>query len=293
MTNGTGSALPATLWRPPARGKHHVAPDQQTTVCGLPVPGFWETQGDRRWADEDLCGSCRRLLALAEAPPKPCTIDGCERPLTARGLCGTHYRRLERRGTPADPGPRARVWDPICTIGRCERPEHVGGICLPHLREADTSHPSEDPSRFWAKVSRGDDETCWPWLGRVHRYGYGHYDFGYHAYKAHRVAYELAVGPIPDGLTLDHVCHSVSTDCAGGNSCLHRRCVNPAHLEPVTQAENNARKPVVPATHCRKGHEYAPDSPNRCGVCKRALDALTVRRRRDARAAARARAGTG
>lgn len=77
--------------------------------------------------------------------------------------------------------------------------------------------------------------------------------------RAHRLSYELYVGPIPEGLQIDHTCHNADESCKGGSSCLHRRCVNPAHLEAVTQFVNimrgksfsgiNARK-----SHCPKGH---------------------------------------
>ncbi len=60
---------------------------------------------------------------------------------------------------------------------------------------------------------------------------------------AHRVAYELAIGPVPDGLVVDHL-------------CFNRACVRPGHLEPVTQQENVMRA----RTHCRKGHEFTPEN---------------------------------
>jgi hypothetical protein len=66
---------------------------------------------------------------------------------------------------------------------------------------------------------------------------------------AHRLAYELLVGPIPDGLTLDHLCRT-------------RNCINPWHLEPCTLKENQLRSPVINAnkTHCRNGHEYTEEN---------------------------------
>lgn len=63
----------------------------------------------------------------------------------------------------------------------------------------------------------------------------------------HRAAYELYVGPIPDGLDLDHVYD---------RGCRSRRCCNPAHLEPVTRQENILRR-TRRITHCPKGHEYS------------------------------------
>lgn len=81
---------------------------------------------------------------------------------------------------------------------------------------------------------------------------------------AYRFAYEFLVGPIPDGLELDHLCRV-------------RLCVNPAHLEPVTHAENNKRAGVA-KTHCKWGHPYNEantyrrrDRPGnrQCRVCAR------------------------
>lgn len=73
---------------------------------------------------------------------------------------------------------------------------------------------------------------CWIWTGRLCHNGYGHVRLPGTVGRAHRVAYELWVGPIPDGLHLDHV---------EERGCTSRACCNPAHLEPVTQAENNRR----------------------------------------------------
>jgi hypothetical protein len=86
-----------------------------------------------------------------------------------------------------------------------------------------------DPSeRFWEKVDKSGE--CWIWLGSKNSKGYG--TFMYEKPKrvgAHRFAYEDQVGPIPEGLTIDHLCWNPS-------------CVRPSHLEPVTQAENNRRE---------------------------------------------------
>lgn len=107
---------------------------------------------------------------------------------------------------------------------------------------------SDLPNRFWAKVDRRAAEECWPWLGMTRR-GYGRFYVAKGALRsAHRISYELLVGPIPEGLELDHLCRNHS-------------CVNPAHLEPVTHRENVLRGEGLAAkcavkTHCSKGHPY-------------------------------------
>jgi hypothetical protein len=100
--------------------------------------------------------------------------------------------------------------------------------------------PSES-ERFWAKVDKTD--TCWLWTAAKSPAGYGYFRVGGRAGQyviAHRYAYTATTGQIPEGLVLDHLCRV-------------RQCVNPAHLEPVTQAENNRRARL---THCRRGHPY-------------------------------------
>lgn len=80
--------------------------------------------------------------------------------------------------------------------------------------------------RMWSKVDVG--RSHWTWRGAVNDSGYGVIWDGSRLVYAHRLAYELLVGSIPDGLTIDHC-------------CTVRLCVNPAHLEPVTQLENIKR----------------------------------------------------
>jgi len=104
-----------------------------------------------------------------------------------------------------------------------------------------SSAASESPSgaetgatRFWSHVDRsGGPQACWPWTGAMEKKtGYGRVKFRGKARMAHRVAYELAVGPIPAGLQVDHV---------RARGCRRRDCVNPAHLEAVSQRENILR----------------------------------------------------
>src|ERR1700719_1246197 len=79
-------------------------------------------------------------------------------------------------------------------------------------------------------------EGCWLWTAALDRYGYGHFSVRPRHYKAYRWFYEMVNGPIAPGLTLDHVCHNRDSSCKGGRTCAHRRCVNPDHLEAVTNS---------------------------------------------------------
>jgi hypothetical protein len=107
----------------------------------------------------------------------------------------------------------------------------------------------QEAERFWEKVEVTDPDGCWLWTASCRPSGYGHFaltrDRGA---SAHRWAYEHLVGPIPDGLSLDHLCRVP-------------RCVNPAHLEPVSARTNILRGIGVAAvnatkTHCPSGHAY-------------------------------------
>ena len=135
----------------------------------------------------------------------------------------------------------------------------------------------EIEARFWSHADWSKDETiCWPWTGYLDRDGYGRFRVigqvgerfvGY----AHRVAYELEREEIPDGLVLDHLCR-------------FRACVNPWHLESVTQGENLMRADPVPwnrdKTRCINDHEFTPTNtyqyPNgdrACRACRKVAQA--------------------
>jgi hypothetical protein len=108
---------------------------------------------------------------------------------------------------------------------------------------------------------------CWLYKGFINAKGYGLVDVSRRApqVRAHRAVWEYVVGPIPDGLELDHLCHGRDEDCPGGVQCMHRRCVNPAHLEPVPGAINNARSNSPTSvnarkTRCIRGHEFTPEN---------------------------------
>lgn len=120
--------------------------------------------------------------------------------------------------------------------------------------------------RFESKIMQAED-GCWLWTGTVTGSGYGYFGRDGKTLRAHRVAYEHYVGPIPDGLHLHHLCRQ-------------KTCVNPDHLLPMTQGENNNQERRAT---CKRGHDMTdayqrPDRPTRqCMEChvinKRALRA--------------------
>lgn len=119
---------------------------------------------------------------------------------------------------------------------------------------------------------------CWHWTGLLLKGGYGKVGYRRRTWLVHRLVYELLRGPIPARAQLDHRCHNDAADCPGGAECRHRRCCNPAHLEPTTCAVNSRRSPRTlvsvnaAKTHCPAGHEYTHTNCRGhrcCRICDR------------------------
>jgi hypothetical protein len=127
--------------------------------------------------------------------------------------------------------------------------------------EGGRTSPTPDPAERIRRNYVEDANGCWLWQGPLTAGGYGTTTaVGKKGpAKAHRVAYEVLVGPIPDGLHLDHLCHNADLDCPGGRSCVHRRCVRPDHLEPVTLDENNRR--IMDRVARLKARSSLPSTP--------------------------------
>ena len=158
-----------------------------------------------------------------------CEIKGCAKEAKNRRLCWTHYSRQRKYGDP--------LHQPAVLVG------------------------ASDAERIRAYSRLDEASGCWLWTRSIYQ-GYGRVRSGGTWKPAHRVSYEAFLGPIPDGLHIDHLCRNP-------------RCVNPNHLEPVTQAENTRRHFALQVS-CANGHAYDGQNTGRtrrgwryCRACNR------------------------
>lgn len=105
------------------------------------------------------------------------------------------------------------------------------------------------------------DSGCWEWIGARNSKGYGSVGVLGSSQSTHRVAYELLVGTIPEGLQIDHLCRN-------------KACCNPEHLEPVTALVNTRRRPDIQKTHCIHGHEMTAENTV---ITRRKPDGYSIR----------------
>lgn len=173
-------------------------------------------------------------MGRAKGTPKLCSIEGCEKVATARGWCVMHYHRWRRHGT-------------------TDRMSSHGG-----------GYRRGDISTWFMKNVEITRAGCWLWKKYRDRNGYGRVQVDHKNKWVHRFSYEHFVGPIPEGLQIDHLCRTPL-------------CINPEHLEAVTPLENTRRgRGHGKETHCPRGHPYdevntyvTPVGRRQCRVCRR------------------------
>ncbi len=142
-------------------------------------------------------------------------------------------------------------------------------------------------SRFFTVVPGG----CWPWHGHKTSKGYGDFSTGGKTYRAHRLLKSLMTGGFDSSLICDHECHNKDESCAGGPTCLHRSCVNPAHIRLTDTRTNVLSGKGVTATRARKtvcmnGHSLSGENLmvitatgyRRCRTCTKVIDQRVKRK---------------
>lgn len=170
-----------------------------------------------------------------------CALEGCDKPTRSTKLCPMHHARMKKYGDP----------------------NYVTIIV------------GDDTARFASKVEVSPT-GCHLWRGSINRYGYGEFRLKATNRAAHRWAYEMTRGPIPDDLTVDHLCGV-------------RNCVNVDHMELVSLAENvrrGHRRALLARPTCGKGHPWdeantywSPAGQRQCRACV----ATRARLRRESR----------
>jgi hypothetical protein len=263
------------------------------TICRVPDCGEKELA-------RQLCSThYQRMLLRGTTDPrsrvvKTCLVEDCSEPVRCRGMCNSHHRKSLKYGDPlAAPGRPSKASRALCKRTHCEEAVHADNLCFPHFenlrkfrahcdeiakREIPQVIESDDfKDRFWAQVEKTD--SCWLWTGSLNRAGYGqmYLPNGYYR-TAHRLSWVMSGHSLVARLVLDHACHTRDRSCPAGR-CEHRRCVNPDHLEQVTQRINILRGRGSSASNdkkdrCKRGHEFdllnthwGADGSRHCRAC--------------------------
>jgi len=207
------------------------------------------------------CWRYSQQMARPKSPPKPCSVDDCQRTAKSSGLCGKHYQRLRNSGSP--------------TALRNNRGKPVA-------------------ERFLEKIEIEPETECWLWTATTTRKGYGMFSVSNGMVAAHVWSYvNLGGHQLEPGREVDHLCHGSDSLCPGGDGCPHRRCVNPDHLEAVDRMTNALRgrsRTVAQSarTHCIHGHpfdhrgQYGSGIVRHCAECARRRAAEQRQRRKAA-----------
>lgn len=210
------------------------------------VGRLWDNKSGPRGAGNTAEGLTHSLDLGKEGLPmngtRTCSVDGCDRPAIRRGWCNPHSQRWRKHGDVLAHIPiKAKVSTYAgedCAVEDCPAPARRRGWCAMHYMRwythgdvsvARAQRDDDDPTgaRRLADNVLLDGE-CLRWKGSRNWGGYGQISVGGRQQRVHRVAYELAKGPIPEGLEIDHLCRV-------------RDCINPDHLEAVTHQENIRR----------------------------------------------------
>lgn len=261
---------------------------RQCRECGVTTSAFPHRQdGSLNGKRCNSCLAAGRRAERAARPPKPTPLR--DRDLTEKLCNGCGLTKAV-----AQFAWNQRKWSSRCRecLNAEERAKRVAFRAVhPVAPRVKRPKPVRVPQprrirpfeeRFYAKVLCDIATHCWLWMGYRRKLGYGGIGrsrAGNGMALAHRVAYELEVGPIPYGLEVDHLCRNPP-------------CVNPSHLEPVTSAENLRRAALATgirqgATHCPQGHPYdaentviAANGWRQCRECNRRKQSAYATRQR-------------